>query len=231
MSRTFDAGSGETGANVTQAESLPKKIIRSALHGVALVVVSPLAAACWLEAHFGGRTEALFTFGAEFVSILPGMPGMLLRRAFYVLVLDECSPRCFIGFGSTFSHRSAEVGPGVYIGPYARVGSARIGANSLIGSRASLISGRYQHELDSDGRWSATSDESLTQIEIGCDAWIGEGAIVMNDVGGGSMVAAGAVVSNKVPDATMVGGNPARFVRKLSSPSANDVNEQTHANE
>ena len=36
------------------------------------------------------------------------------------------------------------------------------------------------------------------------------------------MVAAGAVVSSAVPAQTMVGGNPARFVRRLSAVAAEE---------
>ena len=118
----------------------------------------------------------------------------------------------------------------IFIGPYARIGSASIGDFSLIGSRASLISGRYQHELDEDGHWGASSNETYTRISVGSNAWIGEGAIIMNDIGDGSMVAAGAVVSNKVPDSTMVGGNPARFVRKLSLPDNQHSSEDATEN-
>ena len=48
--------------------------------------------------------------------------------------------------------------------------------------------------------------------------WIGEGAILMADVGDGAMVSAGAVVSAPVPKRVMVAGNPARFVKKLEAP-------------
>jgi acetyltransferase-like isoleucine patch superfamily enzyme len=47
------------------------------------------------------------------------------------------------------------------------------------------------------------------------DAWIGEAALVVADVGPGAMVTAGAVVSTPVRGGIVVAGNPARFVRDL----------------
>ena len=77
------------------------------------------------------------------------------------------------------------------------------------------MSGKYQHRLDEHGRWTACGPESLRQIQIGPDAWLGEGAIVMADVGASSLVAAGAVVSSSLPVGIVVGGNPARFIKKI----------------
>jgi len=100
--------------------------LKSAVNGVALLLVTPFALTCWLEARAGLGHEGVFAFWSHLFSLLPGPPGMALRRAYYRLTLDQCSAHCFIGFGALFSHRQAVVEDGVYVGPYALIGSARV---------------------------------------------------------------------------------------------------------
>lgn len=54
-------------------------------------------------------------------------------------------------------------------------------------------------------------------IKICGKAWIGTGCIILKGVtvGEGAIVAAGSVVVNDVEAWTLVGGNPARFIKKL----------------
>jgi acetyltransferase-like isoleucine patch superfamily enzyme len=113
----------------------------------------------------------------------------------------------------------ARVEQGVYIGSYALIGSAILRKHCMVGSRASLLSGGTLHRMDENGNWLASDMSRIVQIEVGENAWLGEGAIVMSDIGSRAMVAAGAVVSSPVPDRVMVGGNPARFIRHLSKPT------------
>ncbi len=190
--------------------------LKDVANAIALALVAPFAATCWLEAKAGTGREGVFCFWAQLFSFLPGYPGMVLRRAFYRLVLDRCSAQFYVGFGALFSHRQAVVEEGVYVGPYALIGSARLREGCLIGSRASLLSGGELHVLDADGHWTPFDPARMRQIEIGEHAWIGEGSIVMADIGSGSAIAAGTVVSAAVPAGVVMGGNPARFVRKLS---------------
>lgn len=193
-----------------------KHWIKSISNAMALLAVSPASLLCWLEKQTGPGHVLIFEFWSHVLAVAPGAPGIYLRRAFYHMTLDACSLRTFIGFGAVFSQRQVEVADGAYIGPYAIVGSCRIGEGCLIGSRASILSGGNLHELDEQGRWGASDLSKMKQVEIGAHAWIGEAAVVMADVGGGAMVASGAVVSTPVPERVMVGGNPARFVRSLA---------------
>jgi acetyltransferase-like isoleucine patch superfamily enzyme len=56
-------------------------------------------------------------------------------------------------------------------------------------------------------------------VEIGDNAWLGRGAIVLpgSRIGEHAVVAAGSVVSGEVPPRTLVAGNPARPVRDLEA--------------
>jgi virginiamycin A acetyltransferase len=193
--------------------------VRSLLKGlanlVALVLVSPCALTTWLEARLAAPSEAVFGFWANVMAMLPGLPGMYLRRAYYCSTLDSCSLNCYLGFGMLFTHRQVEVEEQAYVGPYSLVGSCRLSKGCLIGSRVSVLSGPSLHLLDDQGRWLPADLTRLNHIEIGEGVWIGEGAIVMVSIGAGSLVGSGAVVSTRVRPGVVVAGNPARFVRRL----------------
>jgi len=182
---------------------------------LALVLVLPAAATCWLESVLSPDAEGVFVFWTQCVAVLPGHPGMYVRRAFYRLTLESSSLKCFIGFGALFAHRTAQVEDDVYIGPYTVIGSIRLRKGCLIGTRANLLSGSMQHVVGPDGGWQPGDPPYLAGIEIGQHAWIGEAALIMATVGEASVVSAGAVVSAPVAAGVVVAGNPARFVRRV----------------
>ena len=187
--------------------------LKAILNVCALLIAVVPAATCWIERRVNSGGEGFFVFWTHVCAVLPGHPGQFLRRAFYRLTLESCSLDCAIGFGALFSHRMARVESHVFIGPYAVIGCANLREGSLVGTRASLLSGSSQHQLDADGRWTTPDPRDFVVIEIGPHAWIGEAATVMADVGEGAQVAAAAVVSAAVPARVVVAGNPARFVR------------------
>ena len=186
-----------------------------ALNGVSLLLVSPCAAAAAVERWLSPRQDSFFLLFAQLLAGIPGVPGVFLRRAYYHMTLEYCSLRVIIGYGAYFSHRDARVEDHAYVGPYAVLGTVHLGRWALIGTRASLLSGGSLHEADEQGRWLPADFARAQRISVGDHAWVGEGAILMADVGTGAMIAAGAVVSTPVPEHVAVAGNPARFVRKL----------------
>jgi acetyltransferase-like isoleucine patch superfamily enzyme len=181
---------------------------------LALAAAWPAVLTCRIEARVRPGAEGVFETWTHVFAILPGRPGMYLRRAFYMGALRYCAPDCYIGFGVLFAHREARVEEGVQIGPYAVIGMAHLRSGTLVGTRASLLSGSAQHEWRPEGGWSPSDLSQFTRIEVGPHAWIGEAAVVMADVGPESVVAAGAVVSSPLPAGVVMAGNPARFVRK-----------------
>ena len=182
---------------------------------IATILVFPACLMSQIEKWFFSGSEIVFEFWAHVFSVVPGIAGLFLRRAYYWITLDSCARDFYIGFGALFTHREVVVEEGVYVGPYSLVGQSVLKSGTLIGSRVSIISGKYQHTLDENGKWTSCDLGNLTPIQIGPNAWIGEGAIVMADVGASTLVAAGAVVSSTVPDGIVVGGNPARFIKKI----------------
>lgn len=199
----------------TSSTKSPGSPFKALLDALALVLTWPAAVCCQLEHAIGANSESVFLFFAHTFALVPGLPGVFLRRAFYKQTLQHCGSNVHIGFGTYFTHREARVEESVYIGSYALIGSVILRKHCLIGSRASLLSGGQLHVMDELGNWDAADRSRMRQIEIGEHAWLGEGALTMADIGARAMVAAGAVVSTTVPERVMVAGNPARFVRKL----------------
>ncbi|WP_158046837.1 acyltransferase [Skermanella pratensis] len=188
-----------------------RTMAKALVDGLCLAVAALPAGLCRLEARFGERGDLFTLFGQGF-SVVPGLPGNFLRRAFARLTLDGCAPDCEIGFLTWFSSRHARVGRGVYIGPMSVIADAEIGDGSLVATRVSILSGKKQHGFDAEGRLIPFSRDRAAFVSIGRNTWIGEGAIIMADVGDGCVVAAGAVVTRPVPAGQIVGGNPARVI-------------------
>lgn len=193
------------------------KVLKTILNILCKILVLPLVIPTRLEQWLiSPHTEMVYNTCAQFVALLPGMPGAFLRRAFYSLTLQECSDHCHIGFGTIVSHRTAIIKDHVYIGSYALIGAAQLLEHSLIGSRVSILSGRALHILEEDGTWSAYSPDRLEQVTVGKNVWIGEGAIIVANIGEGCMIGAGSVVTTDTKPQVVMSGNPARFVKKLS---------------
>jgi len=173
-----------------------RRNVKRAIDACFLMVMAPFAILCALEAKRGGET--LFTMLAQGCALVPGLPGVFLRRAFYRLTLEACGESFFIGFGAWLTHRAARIDEGVYIGSFAVLGACHLGRGSRIGTRCSIVSGGRLH--------------------IGEYATLGESSVVLANVGASATVAAGAVVSAAVPPSVVVAGNPARFVRCVAPP-------------
>lgn len=178
---------------------------------VASILVFPLVAAATLEKWlFSG--ESWFAASTMLLSLLPGRTGECLRLAFYRVTLQRCSSDVAFLFGVIINHRTVEIGRFVTLGPYCRIGTATIGDHVLFGANVSVLSGKYQHEVQDTSASVTYHEPVFERVQVGDNSWIGEGAIVMADVGSRCIVAAGAVVFRSVPDGKLAVGNPARVV-------------------
>jgi len=192
-----------------------RDFLKTSANFLAVLVIAPLALTCWLEKKIIPRSEVIFQFWSHIAALLPGLLGIISRRAFYAMTLNHCSLNSHIGFGSMFTHRNVIVEDNVYMGNYAICGTAILRKRTIIASRVSITSGKHLHRKDSQGHWTATSPNDMVVVEIGPDAWIGEGAIIMSNVGKGSLVGAGAVVTKKVHNNVVAAGNPAAIIKEL----------------
>jgi len=192
-----------------------RSLLKRILHYCSVIFVSPCIFSAYLEKLFFAGSEEIFLFWGHLFAVLPGLPGMFLRRAYYCMTLDQCSHNVYIGFAAIMTHRSVIIKDDVYIGPFSLIGSCQIGPHCFIGSRVSILSGKKQHSRNEQGRWMASEQGHFVRVSIAENVWIGEGAIVMTDVGSGCMIAAGAVVTAPVLPNRLVGGNPARVIRTM----------------
>lgn len=200
-----------TETDVARAPSL-RRILKRVAFGVSIVLVSPLLLLVWLEKRWG-TGDLLFSDCSQLLALVPGRVGVQLRAAYYYGCLDQCSWEVHIGFGTIFTHRAASLGTHASMGAYCVIGHADIEADVMMGSRVSIPSGKRQH-LDEAGRLSSAG--RFDRVRIGRGSWIGEGAIVMADVGAACVVGAGTVLAQALPPACRAHGNPARVVKHLS---------------
>src|SRR5262245_6679081 len=175
--------------------------------GLLQVLLSPLLLLCWIERRRGDSDRWLIAC-AELLSLVPGPPGNLVRKAFYRGAIQSCATRAYISFGSMIVNRRASIAGRAFVGPYCVVGAVRVGRDVRLATRVSAMSGRHHHGSASGGVSGDFHDEGV--IEVGDGAWVGEAAIVMANVGRRAIVGAGSVVTRDVPDDGAVAGNPAR---------------------
>ena len=188
-----------------------RTILKQLVNLAAGALVLPLVGMYGLAALVAGRALA-FPGWSQAMSLLPGLSGVYLRRAFYAWVLPRCEGGSVVSFGTVFSHPTAEMGASAYVGVFCCLGDVTIEDDVLIGSHVSITNGSRQHgtsRLDipvreQPGVWP--------RVTIGRDTWIGDRAVVMADVGEHCVVGAGAVVTRPVPDYAIVVGSPARIV-------------------
>lgn len=191
-----------------------RRLLKTGVFGLCLILMSPLIMIAWLEKTLSG-SEALFVSLSQLLSLVPGKFGVYLRAAYYYATLEECSWETHIGFGSLFTHRGARLAANVSMGAYCVIGHATIGQAVIMASRISIPSGKRQH-FDDAGRLAV--EPRFDRVAIGPKTWVGEGAIIVADVGSHCIVSAGAVVTKEMPDHSLIGGNPARVIRALNGP-------------
>ena len=161
-----------------------------------------------------GRIKPVYTFFAQSFALGAGLPGSYLRAAYYKMTLRQASIDVTLSFGTYFVQPDTILEEGVSIGAYCVIGRASIGARSQIASHVLMPSGRHQHLRNDDGTLSGTISDRTC---IGADCWIGDGAVVMADLGEGVTVGAGSVVTRPVPARSVVAGNPARPLQRASN--------------
>ena len=91
-------------------------------------------------------------------------------------------------------------------------GSGEGGDDTLIGSHVMILSGNRQHHFDRLDIPIRHQGVSHRAVAIGRDVWIGNGAIVLDDVGDHAIVAAGSVVTTNVVRNGLWLGCPGRLI-------------------
>lgn len=187
--------------------------LKQLVYGVACVLVSPLVLLYWLMALVGNRDGLVAGF-SQFLSLFPGQLGNYLRKAALGFMIKHCDRESLISFGVLLSHYETEIEAGVYIGPQCNIGKCRIERNCLLGSAVHIMSGKKQHSFGDLDTPIRDQGGQFEQVVIGEDTWIGNGALVMANIGKKCIIGAGSVVTDDVEDYSIVVGNPAKVIKK-----------------
>jgi acetyltransferase-like isoleucine patch superfamily enzyme len=189
-----------------------KSFFKIVFDGLFSLLVLPCYGLHWLWAVFGAEERSFWGF-SQFFSLFPGLFGNYLRKNFYRLAMTRCGRECAICFGTIFSQPDTEVGEGVYIGPGCNIGKSRISDHCTFGSGVHILSGKAQHHFDDLETPIQEQGGVFEKIHIGEDSWIGNGAIVLANIGRKCIIGAGSVVIRDIPDFAIVAGNPAKVIR------------------
>lgn len=155
------------------------------------------------------------------ISLLPGITGEYIRRAFLAWTIQACHPSATICFGTIFSKSKTWIGENVYIGSHCNLGSCRIDRDTLIASSVHIPSGAHMHGTEDLSKPIREQQGTWTTVNIGSNCWIGSTAVVMADIGKDSIIAAGAVVTKPVPEGMIAGGVPAKIIKSRRDQDSN----------
>jgi len=202
-----------TGVQAVKAseQKLMRSLAKRIADAVALILVLPAVGLYHVSAAIGAP-ESVFPGYSQCFSLIPGVTGVYLRRAFYRCVLPRCGRDVCICFGSVFSHPTAELGDRVYIGIGCMIGDATLEDDVLIGSHVSIINGRRQHGIERLDIPVREQPGEYPRVTIGRDVWIGDRAVVTACIGDHAVVGTLSLVTKASPEFSILQGIPARPV-------------------
>lgn len=192
--------------------SAAKEGVKGAARLAALLAICPVLVCHRLNSLLVGRNRALES-SSQLLSLLPGLSGQYLRRAFLGRVLARCHPSALVEFGTLFSQSGALLDENVYVGPRCQLGLVHLERDVLLAANVQIPSGGKTHYFDDPTRPIREQGGERRMVTVRAGAWVGTGAIVLADVGRGTVVAAGSVVTKPLPDNVIAAGVPAKVIR------------------
>jgi virginiamycin A acetyltransferase len=199
-----------------------REAAKATARGAARVMVAPLVASFAVRARVMGRDRALLG-STQLLSLVPGLPGQYLRRAFLQYALESCHRTAVVEFGTILSRAGARLGEDVYIGPGCHLGLVDVERDVLIAAGVHIPSGGRTHGIGDPSRPIREQPRAEALVRIGEGAWIGESAVVMADIGANTVVGAGAVVTRALPPFVVAAGVPARVLKSRGKTTARAV--------
>lgn len=190
-----------------------KKIIKQTISFMTRIIIFPLYMLYLVFTLSSDKNGALHSF-SQFLSLVPGKSGNYIRREFYRLSLTYCDSECAISFGTIISRADTEIGKGVYIGPNCNLGTVKLEDHVTLGSGVHILSGKRQHNFDEIDVPIQEQGGTYEKVTIGADTWIGNGSIIMDNVGKKCVIGAGSVVVKAIEDYSIAAGNPAKIIKK-----------------
>ena len=189
-----------------------REIVKAGARGLATLCIAPALLSYGIRSLVMGRDRAL-EGSSQALSMVPGVLGQYLRRAFLSCVIAHCASSAVIEFGTIFSSVGTRIDENVYLGPRCHIGLAHFERDVLVGPAVHVPSGRLTHGIGDGVAPIRDQQGERTLVRIGEGSWIGSAAVVMADVGRHTVVGAGAVVTKALPDRVVAGGVPARILR------------------
>src|SRR5262245_18792675 len=199
-----------------------REVLKRAAFGAATVAVVPSLLSFRVRARMIGRDRAI-EGSMQTLSLVPGIAGQYLRRAFLARTLASFHWTATIEFGTLFSSASARLDENVYVGPRCHLGRVHLERDVLVGAGVHIPSGSATHGIDESSRPIREQERPKGLVTVGAGTWIGSGAVVMADVGHDSVVGAGSVVTQPIPALVVVAGVPARILRERAPAGAPSV--------
>ncbi len=186
--------------------------LKSVARGLAFVVISPMLLWFVVKRAAMGPDRAL-QGSSQALALVPGLPGQYVRRAFLSVAIARCAATSVVEFGVTFSQSEARLDDNVYVGPFCSLGRVHLERDVLVAGGVHIPSGADTHATDRVDMPIREQGGARTLVRVGHGTWIGNGAIVMADVGRDCVIGAGAVVTTAIPDHSVAVGVPARVIR------------------
>ena len=189
-----------------------KDSLKSLARGLAFVAISPMLLWFVVKRAALGPDRAL-QGSAQALALIPGLPGQYARRAFLSVAIAGCAPTCVVEFGVTFSQAAARIDDNVYVGPFCSLGRVHLERDVLVAGGVHIPSGADTHAMARVDMAIREQGGTRELVRVGQGTWIGNGAIVMADIGRDCVIGAGAVVTTAIPDRSVAVGVPARVIR------------------
>ncbi len=148
----------------------------------------------------------------EFLSLMPGPSGRLLRRAWYSSTLAHCGARLTVHFGTILRDPRTRVGDDCTFGEHNSVGWADVGDHFVSGDHVSIVAGRHRQRFARTDIPMRFQTSRTRCVRIANDVWVGAHAVLAGDVSAHSIVGAGALIIEAFPEWSVLAGVPARAV-------------------
>ena len=186
--------------------------LKGLARGLATVIVSPVLLSFAIKRALLGADRAL-EGSSQFLALVPGLPGIYLRRAFLQFAIAGCAPTVTVEFGTLFSQAGARLDDNAYVGPGCHLGLVHLERNVLLAAGVHIPSGGATHGTGDVATPIRDQPGARTLVRVGEGTWIGSAAVILADVGAHSVVGAGAVVTRPLPDYVVAAGVPAKVIR------------------
>jgi len=189
-----------------------KQLIKKIIFIIATILVLPLIVLSKIGTSVL-KSNGLFAFGSQCLALAPGLFGTKLGSAYYYFTMEEFHPNCYTLFGTIFPDSRTRMKRYSKIGEFDIIGLCELGERVTICSKVSILAGRYQHNFTDPTKDVFDSDTVFERIIIGDGTFVGEGAIVMANIGENCIIGAGAVVVKEIPPFSIAVGNPAKVIK------------------